>query len=886
MSKFSHSVIAQRFDFTCTGLSHLRLTRAPFFCSDVHVRISISIFFVHQHNRDRLVPFCPARAMHAGAGSKISPSNTFAAAAQVAPPPPFAADACSAMKPSADDASTGTKDNSALTLEQELERLRLEAAKLREENERLRGEQNHASQSQSQEVRKMAREGGDDDDDEASMDSNDAEDAVMRAIMSNGALSAMVQQSYQQNSPQASPPQSSDYVDFASYPTGHRYGGLLSDKGSVSARANFAPPLEVDMNNSSNTASPDAGGSRKKKKRMPSILRRSSYRSTSNSNIGSMGSTGNGSMGNSTRSSGMRIDSESVADADGVKSVTSAGSRSSKGSKGSAGSSGMRRNTVHIGELQRQKRKEEAQTRQLRLQSGGRAAVNHHDQPPRTTYPPRRSTRSSIAILRTRGSVASASLAAAAATQGGHHRGSVTSYDDLVDPTLALRRSENKHGSAEGLMLGQTAAPGAGAGSGSGGIDTDAAIHGRRFKEKVPQEEDQGPIIEGGPGSHHKVPERDLSQFRRTSVRSILTIDSATLDDDDGSLPSDDDDDGAKDERVVVAASRPTPMDISAEENEEAPALSQVASHPAIDSPSVGDTPSHTRPVAHRHASMDMGAVFLPDSNASVVSSRSRRSSAMPLGGMHASLETCTYDGSSFRSRVTAVTRDGEGEEAVDGPEPPRLRAMKRMSQSMRRVSFSGHVQSLLDERLEMYISSMIGNTTHMHKQDERVSFDKFALLSVKSATLASPPPMEMSSGTDIYRFIHEGARYLDSFFLDTADLLDDYPKKDVDGGNESDLDSMALSTFCFPDGLKVRVVPRAAMEGAKRLGWTGRKADRSHLLVVSISPLRGAEFVLLSTYLVYVLIVGVFVTLAQIYHASLTLSNLFLLSLFIMLLF
>ena len=689
-----------------------------------------------------------------------------------------------AMKPSVDtSSSTGTGSALALEQELELERLRLEAAQLREENERLRVAQRQI-QGKSH-CQSPDQQGGDaDDDDEASMDSDDAEDAVMRAIRSNGALSAMVQPL----------PQSPDYVDFASYPTGHRYGGLLSDRGSVSARANFAPELEVDGNN----CSPDTvgGSSGKKKKRMPSILRRSSYRSTSNSNIGSMGSMGSGS-----------------ADAD-SKSVTSAGSRGSKGSKGSGGSLGMRRNTVHIGELQRQTRKEQAQTRQLRLQSGGRGA-HQNDPQSRTTYPPRRSTRSSIAILRTRGSVASASLAAA---QGGHHRGSVTSYDDLVDPTLALRRSVNKHGSAEVLAFGQTAA------------DTDAAAHERRSKEKVPKEE--GPIIEGGPGSH-KVPERDLSRFRRTSVRSILTIDSATLDDDDGSLPSDDD--SAKGECVVVAASPPSPADIPAEE--EASALSHIASQPTIDS-SVGDAPSQ-RPVVHRHASMDMGGVFLPDSNASVVSGRSRHSSVMPLGGMHASLETCNYDGSSSRSRVTAITRDGEGEEAAAGPEPPRRRGVKRMSQSMRRVSFSGHVQSLLDERLEMYISSMIGNTTHMHKQDERVSFDKFALLSVKSATLASPPPVELSSGADMDRFIHEGPRYLDSFFLDTADLLDEYPKKDVDGGNEADLDPMALSTFCFPDGLKVRVVPRAAMEGAKRLGWTGRKADRSHLLVVSISLLR-----------------------------------------------
>ena len=852
---------------TCTSVSGARKQSALF--SDPTGTSSVRIFCPSVSVRPEPKP---ARAMHAGAGSKTSPSNTFAAA-PAAPPRSFAADACCAMKPSA-DASTRNNGSSALTLEQELECLRLEAAKLREENERLRGAQNQSQgQSQSQEASNgrgvsnidtnhadHAAADGDDDDD-ASMDSNDAEDALMKAIMSNGALSAMVQQSDQQNSLQSQPPpqSSSDYVDFASYPTGHRYGGLLSDKGSVSARANFAPQLEADMNNNHESGSPDNGASRKKKKRMPSILRRSSYRSTSNSNIGSMGS---GSMGNSTRSIGMRIDSESDAEADN-KSVTSAGSRGSKGSKGSkgsAGSSGMRRNTVHIGELQRQKRKEQAQTRQLRLQSSGRAANSNHDPQSRTTYPPRRSTRSSIAILRTRGSVASTDRMGVG-IGGGHHRGSVTSYDDLIDPTLVLRRSENKHGSAEVLMFGQAAAPGAGAGagSGSGGIDTDAAVHGRRSKEKLPKEEDQGPIIEGGPGSHQKVPERDLSRFRRTSVRSILTIDSATLDDDDGSLPSDDDDDGAKDECVVVGASPSTPIDTPAEE-EKAPAVTDIASQPAIDSPSAGDTPSHARPVVHRHASMDMGAVFLPDSNASVVSSRSRRSLAMPLGGMHASLETCTYDGSSFQSRVTAITRDGE-EEEVAGPEPPRRRAVKRMSQSMRRVSFSGHVQSLLDERLEMYISSMIGNTTHMHKQDERVSFDKFALLSVKSATLASPPPVEMSSATDIDRFIHEGPRYLDSFFLDTADLLDEYPQKDVDGGNDVDLDPMALSTFCFPDGLKVRVVPRAAMEGAKRLGWTGREADRSHLLVVSISPLHGAEFVLLSTYLVYVLIVGVFIT-------------------------
>ena len=170
------------------------------------------------------------------------------------------------------------------------------------------------------------------------------------------------------------------------------------------------------------------------------------------------------------------------------------------------------------------------------------------------------------------------------------------------------------------------------------------------------------------------------------------------------------------------------------------------------------------------------------------------------------------------------------------------------MSRSMQTASFTGHVQSLLDKRLEMYISNMIGNTTHMHKQNEHVSFDKFALLSVKAATLSAPPPGKLSSGTDVDRFIHEGPRYLDSFFLDTADILDEFPKKTDDGDNEADIDPMAVSTFCFPDGLRVRVVPRAAMEGAKRLGWTGHKADRSHFLVVSVSFLGQCTYFLIFT--------------------------------------
>ena len=393
------------------------------------------------------------------------------------------------------------------------------------------------------------------------------------------------------------------------------------------------------------------------------------------------------------------------------------------------------------------------------------------------------------------------------------------SYDHLVDPTLSLR-TEDKHGSAEILAVDET----------KRGVQ-DAPV---RSRGKL--EEDNGMSMRGHESL--KIPERDLSRFRRTSVRSILTMDSDnTLEDDDGSLPSVDD---AKDEDAAVSPQ----IDVSVE----APALLHTAPQSDIDF-FVDDEAPAQRPKAHRHASMDMGEVFLHASMASVVSgSRSRRSSGVPLGGMHASLESCNYDSSTFRSKSSPLNRSGEGGEPT-GPESISThgRAVKRLSRSMQTASFTGHVQSLLDKRLEMYISNMIGNTTHMHKQNEHVSFDKFALLSVKAATLSAPPPGKLSSGTDVDRFIHEGPRYLDSFFLDTADILDEFPKKTDDGDNEADIDPMALSTFCFPDGLRVRVVPRAAMEGAKRLGWTGHKADRSHFLVVSVSFLGQCAYLIFS---------------------------------------
>ena len=43
------------------------------------------------------------------------------------------------------------------------------------------------------------------------------------------------------------------------------------------------------------------------------------------------------------------------------------------------------------------------------------------------------------------------------------------------------------------------------------------------------------------------------------------------------------------------------------------------------------------------------------------------------------------------------------------------------------------------------------------------------------------------------------------------------------------------LVPFCFPHGLKIRIIPRYAVDGAKRLGWLGDEADEYQLHAVSL---------------------------------------------------
>ena len=70
------------------------------------------------------------------------------------------------------------------------------------------------------------------------------------------------------------------------------------------------------------------------------------------------------------------------------------------------------------------------------------------------------------------------------------------------------------------------------------------------------------------------------------------------------------------------------------------------------------------------------------------------------------------------------------------------------------------------------------------------------------------------------------GDRFLDPFVTKKSNLIDQFPGE----LSESDIDADALAAFCFPNGIRLRLVPRRAIDGARRLGWLGPRGDSYQL--------------------------------------------------------
>jgi hypothetical protein len=129
------------------------------------------------------------------------------------------------------------------------------------------------------------------------------------------------------------------------------------------------------------------------------------------------------------------------------------------------------------------------------------------------------------------------------------------------------------------------------------------------------------------------------------------------------------------------------------------------------------------------------------------------------------------------------------------------------------------------DENLDAFLRLQLmhlslSSKRQSHEVAKDRAFQQFSLLSVRSSSLMNEPP----------DYGRNGSRFLDPFVTKRIDLIDQFPK----ALSESDIDGEALAAFCFPNGLRIRLLPRCAADGARRLGWLGEHGDMYQLQGVS----------------------------------------------------
>jgi hypothetical protein len=136
------------------------------------------------------------------------------------------------------------------------------------------------------------------------------------------------------------------------------------------------------------------------------------------------------------------------------------------------------------------------------------------------------------------------------------------------------------------------------------------------------------------------------------------------------------------------------------------------------------------------------------------------------------------------------------------------------------------------EETIDSFLKVQLMNLALAVKAEQTkrdgVAFNQFSLISVKPETLA-----DLYSEEHEGDIISEGLRYLDPFAIQAVDMIDKFPNSRTEADA---LEPEALSAFCFPNGIKVRLIPKAAMKGAQRIGLVGKESDEYQLHGVSPS--------------------------------------------------
>ena len=139
-----------------------------------------------------------------------------------------------------------------------------------------------------------------------------------------------------------------------------------------------------------------------------------------------------------------------------------------------------------------------------------------------------------------------------------------------------------------------------------------------------------------------------------------------------------------------------------------------------------------------------------------------------------------------------------------------------------------GKAEETMDSFLKVQLMNLALAVKDEQTKRDGVAFNQFSLISVKPETLA-----DLYSEEHEGDIVSEGLRYLDPFAIQAVDMIDKFPNSRTEADA---LEPEALSAFCFPNGIKVRLIPRAATKGAQRIGLVGKEGDEYQLHGVSPS--------------------------------------------------
>ena len=122
-----------------------------------------------------------------------------------------------------------------------------------------------------------------------------------------------------------------------------------------------------------------------------------------------------------------------------------------------------------------------------------------------------------------------------------------------------------------------------------------------------------------------------------------------------------------------------------------------------------------------------------------------------------------------------------------------------------------------------------------LHLEPSRSSFHQFSLLSVQPDNLIEDLTSSEHNHHQCMITNDRAHTFLDPFHVKSTDLIDQHASNSSGSAVEA-LEPEALAAFCFSNGLKVRLVPRIALDRAEKMGWFGKEGDKYQLHAVSFA--------------------------------------------------